>query len=57
MLGNDLTERYVSYVRNGETVLYVRAWADGELTATVETMRHYAPIRVDRLRAPEGLPP
>ncbi len=56
VLGNDLTERYGTYVRNGETVLCLRVRSDDELMTAVETIRHCAPLRLDGVMAPEEAP-
>jgi hypothetical protein len=56
VFGNDLSARYGTYVRNGETVLCVRVRDDDKLAAAVETIRHYEPLRIDRVTAPERAP-
>lgn len=49
-------ERYRLLIRNGETAVLVRIRSEDELETTVNTMRQYAPIEIDRVAPGEEEP-
>ena len=42
----DVRETFAPYIRNGETVLFVRAATEAEVDAAVDTLRQYAPLQI-----------
>ncbi len=56
IVGNDLTTRFGTYVRNGETAVGVRSRSEAQVTEVIETMRHYDPLHIERVVAAEGAP-
>jgi hypothetical protein len=45
--GGDLHERYAEYIRNGETLLMVKAPSDAQAEAVASILALYEPLRVD----------
>lgn len=49
----DVRRTYATYIRNGETAIFVRAHSEAEVDLAVGTIQQYAPIKI-RVVAPEG---
>ena len=48
VLGN-VRDTYAPYIRNGETVVLVRAANDADVEFATDTLRQYAPVKVETL--------
>jgi len=50
----DVRESYSSFIRNGETAVFVRALSEDEVDLAVATIRQYAPIKIRVVSSGEG---
>ena len=55
VVGN-VRETFAPYIRNGETMIFVRAHSADEAELAVGTIRQYAPMRIQLAWAEEGMP-
>ena len=46
LLWGNVRETFAPHIRNGETVVFVRACSETEIDAIVDTMRQYAPLQM-----------
>ena len=51
VLGN-VRENFVSFIRNGETAVLVRAATEAEVEFAATTMRQYTPLTIETLELP-----
>ena len=52
----DARESFVTFIRNGETAIFVRADEESEVEQAVDTIRQYAPLRIRVVEAHEEQP-
>ena len=50
----DFRESFVNYIRNGETLVCVRASTDELVESVVDTLRQYAPVEVKVFPSTQG---
>jgi len=55
VLGN-VRETFASYIRNGETAVFVRTDSEDEIDLAVGTIKQFAPMRIQVTWAEEGTP-
>jgi hypothetical protein len=53
----DLVQPYVSYIRNGETVLLVRGLADNDAEDVARILQFFDPVRVDLISERDDVSP
>lgn len=52
----DVRDSYASYIRNGETAVFVNTHSEEEAALAAETLKLYAPLRIRVVEAREGTP-
>lgn len=50
----DVRDTFAPFIRNGETVVFVRAYSEADADLAIDTIRQYAPLRIRVLAAGEG---
>ncbi|HKS88202.1 MAG TPA: hypothetical protein VJR70_02060 [Stellaceae bacterium] len=50
----DARESFATFIRNGETAIFVRAEDEAEVDQAIDTIRQYAPLRIRVVTAGEG---
>ena len=46
LLWGNVRETFAPYIRNGETVVLVRAESENAVDAVIDTMRQFAPVQI-----------
>jgi hypothetical protein len=52
----NVRETFAPFIRNGETAVFVRTAEDADIEQACDTIRQYAPIKIEIIAADEGSP-
>src|SRR4051794_27932482 len=56
LIVGDVRDSFATFIRNGETAIFVRGYSEDDVDLAVDTIRQYSPIRIKVFSAGEGTP-